>query len=150
MVEILLPTLDAPVDADGDVALLADSAAEAAGLKIRGQVRQRVRQVVELAAVEELGGHVLLEPQDLGDLHLHAHLAADVAQQVVFCVVDLDGLVERSVVQPEDHIAVVAIVLEFRPCYRDGLVGVVSENSEGARGVKADALDRGRVDLGLL
>ena len=63
--------------------------------------------------------------------------------------VDLVRLLDGAVVQPEDDVAVVAIVGEVRAGDGDGLVGVGGEDGEGAGGVEADALDLGGVDGGL-
>jgi len=142
--EILLPAFDAAVDADGDIPLLADDAAEAALLVARGDVGEGVGQVVELAAVEELRGHVVLEPQDLGDLHLDGHLAADVAQQAVAGGIDAVGLGDGAVVQPEDD---VAVRVEGGRGDGDGLVGVAGEDGQRAGRVEADAADVRGVDV---
>lgn len=141
VVKVLLPPLDAPVDADGHVPLLAHGAAEAPRLPARGEVGQRVGQVIELAAGEQLGRHVALEPQHLWHLHLDVHGAADVAQEVVARGVDLGRLLLRAVVEPEDDVAVGTVVGEVGPRDGDGLVGVMGEDAEGAGGVEAEALD---------
>lgn len=140
--EVLLPALDAAVDAPGHEALLADDAAEAAGLAAGGHVGQGVCQVVELALVEELLGHVVLEPEGLWDLHLDGHLAADVTQHVVARGVDLLGLLLGPVVKPEDDVAVLAVLVgEVRPCHAHGLVRLPVEDGERAGGIEADAAD---------
>lgn len=149
MIKVLLPAFNAPIDPDGDVTLLAHGAAEAARLFARSNMCQRVGKVVELAAGEELGRHVALEPENLGHLHLDVHGAADVAQEVVARGVDGIGLGLGSVVEPQDYIAVVGIGLKVGARDGYGLVGIVGEDAEGARGVEAEALDGGRVDLGL-
>lgn len=130
MVKVLLPALDTAVHADGDVALLTDGAAEAAGLVASGQVGEGIRQVVKLAAGKEIGGHVVLEPEDLGDLHFDAHLAADVLEQLVLGGVDLFRLLDRAVVKPQDNVAIVAIVGEIGAGDGDGLVGVVGKDGQ--------------------
>jgi hypothetical protein len=107
---------------------------------------QRIREVVELAAVKQLRRHVVLEPEHLGDLHLDAHGAADVLEQLVLGVVDELRLGDGAVVQPQDDVAVVAVVGKGRPCDGHGLVRVVGEDGQGACRVEADALDLGRVD----
>lgn len=144
--EILLPALLASVDTHRDVSLLADGAAEAPGLVPSGQVGERIGQVVELAAIEQLGGHVVLEPQGLGDLHLDAHLTAHVLEQLVLCAVDLLRLLDGAMIEPEDDIAIAAIVLEVWASDWDRLICVGRENCEGAGGVKTNALDRFGVD----
>lgn len=98
--EIFLPALLTSIHTNGNIALLADSAAKASVLIARGQVRQRISQIIELAAVEQLLGHIVLEPQHLGNLHLDAHLAAYVAEQVVARGIDLVRLLDRTMVQP--------------------------------------------------
>lgn len=148
--EVILPALNAAVNADRNVSLLADGAAEAPCLVASSHVRERISEIVELAAVKELLGHVVLEPQDLGNFHLDAHGAANVLQQIVLRGVDLLRLLDGTVVQPENDIAVVTIgIVEIGAGYGDGLVGVVAEDGEGAGGVETDALDDLRVDLGL-
>ena len=104
--EILLPALDAAVHAHRDIALLTDDAAEAPLLISGSNVGQRIGKVKELALIKDFLGHVVLQPQDLGDLHFNGHLAADVAQQVVVGRVDFLSLLDGTVVQPEDDIAV--------------------------------------------
>ena len=99
-VKVFLPALDTAINADRDKALLADGAAKAAGLRARGHVCEGIGQIVELAARKLLGRHVVLEPQDLGHLHLDVHGAANVAQQVVAGGIDGVSLLERTVVEP--------------------------------------------------
>lgn len=112
---------------------------------------QGVGQIVELAAIEQLWRHVVLEPENLGDLHLDAHAAADVLEQVVVRGVDLLGLLDRAVVQPQDDVTVVAVgVVEIGPRDADGLICVVAEDSQRTCGVKANALDGVDIDMGLL
>lgn len=149
VVEVLLPALDAAIDADGDKALLADGAAVAPGLTAGGQMGQGVGQVVELAAIERLGRHVPLQPGDLGDLHLDAHPAADIAQEVVVGGVDLVGFGQGPVVQPEDDVAVIAVVGKVGTRHGHWLVSVVGEDGERAGGIEANALDGLGVDSGL-
>lgn len=146
--EILLPALDTTIDTHWDVALLADHRAEAASVVASGQVGESIGQVVELALLKELRRHVVLQPQDLGHFHLNAHLSTDVAEQVVVGGVDLLGLLDWPVVEPEDDIAVVAVcVIELWACDRDGLVGVLAEDCEGAGGIEANAADGVWVDV---
>lgn len=61
---------------------------------------ESVAQIVELAAVEQLLRHIVLQPQHLRYLHLDGHLAADVAEKVVVGSIDLLGLLHRAVVKP--------------------------------------------------
>ena len=103
--ELVAPPFDAPVDADGNVALLADGGAEGSRLAPGGQVRERVGEIVQPAAAPVLRRKMPLEPQRLGHLHLDAHATADVAQQRVVRRVDGRRLGLRAVVEPEDHIA---------------------------------------------
>jgi hypothetical protein len=65
----------------------------------------------------------------------------------VLGVVDLLRLLHRSVVEPQDHIAVVGGLVKGRSCDRDGLVGVVCEDGQRAGCVEADAADRVWVDV---
>jgi hypothetical protein len=149
MVEVFLPTLDAAVDANRDVALLANNTAVAASLVASSQVSESICKIVELGTLKHLWGHMVLEPEDFGHLHLDAHLSTNVLEELVVGVVDLFGLFDRSVVEPQDDIAVVAIICEVRSGDRKGLVSVVSEDGKRAGGVEANALDAGGVDGGL-
>ena len=136
-VEILLPPLDAPVDANGHVPLLAHRTTEAPRLPARSKVRQRIREIVELAPRKQLRRHIPLQPQHLGHLHLNVHGTPDIAEEVVPRGVDLFRLLLRAVVKPEYDVAVGAVVGEVRASDGDGLVGVVGEDAERAGGVKA-------------
>lgn len=147
--EVLLPALLTAINTDGHVALLADSAAEAAGLVASGEMGQGISQVVELATIKELLGHVVLEPEGLGDLHLNAHLTADILEELVLGVVDLLGLLVRAVVEPEDDVAVLAVILKFGTGNSDGLVSVCGEDGEGACGIETNALDLVSADTSL-
>jgi hypothetical protein len=60
--------------------------------------------------------------------------------------VDFFGFGERSMVQPENNVAVVAIISEVRVGNRNGFVGVRGENCQGASCVEADSLDACRRD----
>jgi hypothetical protein len=124
VVEILLPALDTTINTNGNVTLLADGAAEAAGLVASSNVSEGISQIVEFAASKELGRHVVLEPENLGDLHLDAHLAADVLEELMVGGVDLFRLLDGAVVEPQNNVAVVAIVVKVRACNGNGLVGV--------------------------
>ena len=73
--------------------------------------------------------HVVLKPEHLGDLHLDTHLATDISQQVVASSVNLVRLCHWTMVEPQDNIAVVAVVLELGSRNWDRLVGVVSKYS---------------------
>ena len=124
--------------------MLTDHAAEASLFVARSNVRQGIPQIIELASVKELLGHVVFEPKNLGDLHLNGHLTADIAEQVVVGSIDLGGFLNRTVIQPQDH---VAVRIEVRARYRDRLVGIIGENRQGAGGIKPDTSDRVRVDI---
>lgn len=100
MVKVFLPALDTAVYANGDETLLADGTAEAARLVTGSQMSKSVCQVIKLAAVEQLRGHVVLEPQNLGDLHLDAHLAANILEQLVAGSVDLVRFLDWTVIKP--------------------------------------------------
>lgn len=123
--EVLLPTLGTSIDAHGDVALLADGAAEAPRLATGGDVGQGICQVVEFATVEQLLRHVVLQPESFGDLHLDAHFTTDIAKEVVAGSINLLSLLNRAMVQPQNNVAVVAVVLEVRACDGNGLVCVL-------------------------
>ncbi|KAG9966801.1 Pentulose kinase, partial [Aureobasidium melanogenum] len=127
--EVLLPTLDTAVDTNRHEALLADNTAEATVVVAGGNVSKSIGQVVESAAVEQLLGHVVLEPQNLWHLHLNAHLSTNVAEQVV------------------NYVAVVAIgIVELGACDGNGLVGVVGEDGKRAGGVETDTADGGAIN----
>lgn len=148
--EILLPTLGAAVDTYRDVALLAHGTAEASRVASGSQVRQRIAEIIELAAIEQLLWHVVLQPEGFGDLHLNAHLSADIAEEVVAGGIDLLGLFDGAVIQPQYDIAVIAVVLEVGPGYGDGLVRVFREYRQRTSGIEADSLDQGGVDTRLV
>lgn len=93
---------------------------------------------------------MVLEPQDLGDFHLNAHLASNILEQLVISGIDLFCLLDRTVVQPENDVAVVAIVGEIGAGNGNRLVGIVGEDGQGAGGVEADTLDLVWVDERLL
>lgn len=92
---------------------------------------------------------MVLEPEDFGHLHLDAHLSTNVLEELVVGVVNLFGLFDRSVVEPQDDVTVVSIVCKVRSGDRKWLVSVVSEDGKRAGGVEANALDAGGVDRGL-
>lgn len=142
--EIFLPSLDAPIDTNRHVPLLTDHAAEASLFVACSNVRKGIPQIIELASVKKLLGHVVLEPKHLGDLHLNGHLATDIAEQVVVGSIDLRGFLDWTVIQPQDH---VAVRIEVWARYRDRLVGIIGENRQGAGGIKPDTSDRVRVDI---
>lgn len=61
--------------------------------------------------------------------------------------VDLRGLFDRTVVQPEHN---VPVIIEFGAGHRDGLVGVVGEDGQGASRIKCQASNSRRVDVVLV
>ena len=61
---------------------------------------QRIRQVVEFTPVKQLLGHIVLQPQHLGDFHFNTHRPANIPQQVMFCVVYFLGLFDGAMVEP--------------------------------------------------
>lgn len=67
--KVLLPALVTPLDAMWQIRLLADHAGEATRIATRRDMGQRIPQVIEAAFGKHLAGHVILEPQDLGDFH---------------------------------------------------------------------------------
>lgn len=138
--EIVLPSLDTAINADRDEALLADDTAEATSLGASCDVGKGISQVVELATVEQLLGHVVLQPQDLGHLHLDTHLAANIAEKIVVSGIDLLRLFHRTVVKPENDVAVIAVsIVKLGTSHGDGLVGVLGKDSQRAGGVEANA-----------
>lgn len=107
---------------------------------------QSIGQVIKLASCKQVGGHVVLEPQDLGNFHFDAHGAANIAQQVVTGGIDLVGLLDGAVVKPQNNVAVIAIIREVRTGDGHWFVGVMSENGKGASGIEADTLDASQWD----
>lgn len=89
---------------------------------------------------------MVLEPQNLGNFHFDAHGAANIAQQVVAGGIDLVGLLDGAVVEPQNNIAVIAIVGEVWAGDGYWFVGVVGENGEGASGIEANTLDASQWD----
>lgn len=149
--KVLLPSLDGSIDTDRDITLLANNRAEAAGFGASGHVGKSISQVVELATVEQLLWHVILQPQDLWNFHLDRHLSTDVSEKVVVRSVDLVCFFLWSVVKPENDIAVIAIgVVEFWASDGDWLVGVVGEDCERASSVESNTTDGGLVNVVLL
>lgn len=61
--------------------------------------------------------------------------------------IDLRGFLNRTVIQPQDH---VAVRIEIGARYRDRLVGIIGENRQGAGGIKPDTSDCVRVDIVLV
>lgn len=131
--------------------MFANGRAEAAGVLSGGHLGQSVSQVVEVALGEELRRHVVLEPQNLGHLHLNAHGATDVAEQVVFCSVDLLGLLDGTVVEPQDDVSVVTVcIVELGAGDTLRLAGLFIEDGERAGGIEADTADSLWVDVVLV
>lgn len=146
--KVLLPALDTAVYAHGHKSLLTHDTAETPRLAARRHMRQCIREIIELALIEHLLRHVVLQPQHFWDFHLDGHLAADIAEEVVLCSVDAVGFFHGAVVEPEDHVAVVAVfVVEVGAGDADGGIGVFCKDGEGAGGIEADAADGGWVDV---
>lgn len=61
--------------------------------------------------------------------------------------IDLGGLLDRSVVEPQDN---VPVIIKFGTCHRDWLIGVLGEDGEGAGGVESKASDATRIDVVLI
>jgi hypothetical protein len=149
--EVLLPALLAAIDTDRDVALLADSRTEAASILASSHLSQSIAQIVEVAFRKQLWGHVVLQPQDLGHLHLNAHRATDITKEVVLGGIDLLGLLDGTVVEPQDDVSVVAVcIVELGACDALGLTGLFVEDCQRAGCVEADAADGFRVDVVLV
>lgn len=64
--------------------------------------------------------------------------------------IDLLGLLDRSVVQPQDDITVVAIVIEVGSGNGDRFVGIVGKYSQRASRIEANSLDQGNVNVRLV
>lgn len=78
--EVFLPALDTSIYTNRDEALLTDHTAETPLLVPSCDMGQGIGQIIEFTLVEELLGHVVLQPKNLGDFHLDGHLSPDVAQ----------------------------------------------------------------------
>lgn len=131
--------------------MFANSGAEAAGILASGHFRQSISKVVEVALGEELWRHVVLQPQDLGHLHLNAHGATDIAEQVVLCVIDFLGLLDRAVVEPQDYVPVIAVcIIELGACDTLWLTSLFVEDGERAGGIEANTADGLWVDVVLV
>jgi len=149
--KVLLPTLDGSVDADWDVSLLTDNRAKAASLGASSHVGKCVSQVVELATIKELLWHVVLQPQDLWNLHLNRHLSTDISKKVVVGSVDLVCFLLWSVIEPQDDVAVVTIsVVKLWSGDGDWLVGIIGEDCERASSIESNTSNSGLVDVVLL
>lgn len=105
---------------------------------------ESIRQVIELVLCECLSGHIIFQPQDLGDLHLNRHFPSHITQHLVSSGINLICFTSCSVIQPQDH---VPVIVEFRPSNGDWLIGIGGEGSERASRVKANATDVRWVDL---
>jgi hypothetical protein len=77
--EVLLPALDTPIHTHRYETLLTHHRAETPRLIARSQMCQGICQIIELALVELLLWHVVLQPQDLWYLHLDAHLSSHIS-----------------------------------------------------------------------
>lgn len=106
-----------------------------------------ISEIVEFTAIEEIFWHVVLQPQDLWDLHLDAHGAADVAEEVVFGGVDELGLLDGPVVEPQHDVVVVGRRVEVGPRHRHRLVRVVRKHRQRTRRVEPNAPDRVRINV---
>lgn len=148
VIKVFLPALDAAIHTNWDETLLADGAAKAATLISRSDMGEGISEIVELGSGEKLWGHIILEPENLGNFHFDAHFASDVSEEIVTCIVDELGLRDRSVVEPQNDIAVIAVVLEVRAGNGNRFVGVGREDGQRASGVKANAFNGVGVDLG--
>lgn len=69
--KVSLPSLDTTINTNGDISLLAHRTTEAPILILGSHMCQSIGQVVELAPIEQFLRHVVLQPQDLGNLHLN-------------------------------------------------------------------------------
>ena len=64
--------------------------------------------------------------------------------------IDLSGLLDGSVVKPQDDVAIISVVLEVRAGNCHGLIGVVGEDCQRASGIKANSSDSGRINVVLV
>jgi len=140
--KIFLPPFHAPIDPDRNKSLLANDTAIASSIASSGQVGEGIAKIVELAAVEDFFWHVVLQPQNFRNLHLDGHLPSNIAKKVVASSVDLLSLLDRSVIQPQNDIAIVAVsVVKVRAGYADRLVCVFCEDGKRACSVESNATD---------
>lgn len=146
--KVLLPPLLTPINTYGNISLLTNSATKAPRLIPRSKMRQRIPQVIKLALPPQLLRHVVLQPKSLWNLHFNTHLATNIFEQLVLSRIDFLCLLHRTVVQPENNVAVITIVGEVRPRDGYGFVGVCIEDCEGAGCVEANTFDFGGVDSG--
>lgn len=65
----------------------------------------------------------------------------------MFGVVDLLGLFDWSMVQPQHNIVIVPRFVKVWSSDGDWLIGIVGEDGEGAGGVEADTFDRIYIDV---
>ena len=112
--EILLPALHTAINTHGDISLLANDAAEASLLITSSYMLERVCEVVELTPVEQLRRHVIFQPQNFWHLHLYAHCATHISQQIVVCSVDLLGLLHRPMIEPQHHVVIIPALVKLR------------------------------------
>lgn len=145
--EVLLPAFNTSIHADRNVSLLANGAAETPSLRACRQMRQGVGQIVEFACCKQLRGHVVLEPKDLGHLHLDTHLSADIAEKIVIGAIDLLHFIDRTMIEPENHIP---LFLPEAGRDRDRLIGIEREDGERTGCIESDAFDTPRIDGFLL
>jgi hypothetical protein len=146
-----LPSFDTAVNTDWNEPLLADYTAVTSAFASSSQMCECVSQIVELAAVEELLRHVVLQPQHLWNLHLDRHLTSNITKEVVLRGIDLVRLLDRSVIKPENDIAVITIlVIKVWPSDRNRLVRVVSEDCERACSVEANTSNGALIDVVLV
>jgi hypothetical protein len=111
---------------------------------------QRIRQIIELAAIKELRWHVVLEPKNFGYLHFNAHLPSHISQEIVTGSVDLLGFFHWSVIQPEDDISIIAIIREVRTSDGNWFIGIVGKHGKGTGSVKTNSSNGRRIDVMLI
>ena len=119
-----------------EVRPLADGRAQRARIDAGGLVREEVGQVEEAGRAFPALRQVLLDPEQLGRLHLERDASADVLEHGVVGCVNAVGLIERPVIHPHDHVLLVAAGRA------DGYVSIVTvERHQRAGRVEADAAD---------
>ena len=62
----------------------------------------------------------------------------------MFRGINLLGLLDWPMIQPKDD---VPVIVEFRTCNRDWLIGVMGKNGERASGIEADTADCCGIDV---
>ena len=98
----LVPTVTVP-----HIGPFADRRAQGASVVTGGPVGEVVRQVEKSSGAVPGIGQILLEPKELGGLHLRRYGSADVTQHIVFRGIDSLRLRHRPMIHPYDHVSLI-------------------------------------------